>query len=402
MKIVAVYNRYLNRGGEDESFEAETNLLQHNGCDVRVVAEEFAYPGGLRQKFGLALSSIWSVQWYTKFRALLREFRPDAVHAHNVFPVISPSVYYACKQAGVPVIQTLHNYRLLCPAATFFRDGQVCEECVAGGLWRGISHGCYRGSRAATASVALMLHIHRRCGTWMRMIDRYIALTDFARRKFVAAGFPENRISLKPNFIPCDPGQRSGQGDCALFIGRLAENKGVRTLLFGWQLLHSRIPLHILGDGPLRAELEGQICESARSISLWGRVSHARVLDAIKRARFLILPSQCYENFPMVIVEAFACGVPVICSRLGAMQELVEGGCTGLHFAPGVPEDLASKVEWAWTHPKEMEAMGGEARREYEAKYTAERNYAMLMEIYRRALSTQREQTFPPCELAVH
>ena len=231
-----------------------------------------------------------------------------------------------------------------------------------------------------------MLHIHRRLRTWQEQVDIYIALTEFARQKFIQGGLPADKIVVKPNFVDSAPCMREGLGRYALFVGRLSPEKGIGTLLAAWKRLKS-VPLKVVGDGPLMGRIQRSVREDGvEEVDILGRGLHGEVLKMMKDARFLVFPSGCYENFPLAIAEAFACGVPVIASRLGAMAEIVEDGRTGLLFTPGDPEDLAAKVEWAWTHPQRMMEMGHEARREYEQKYTAARNYEMLMEIYRRAM----------------
>ncbi len=371
---------------------AEKELL--SGFGHRVV--EYARHNDEIKDYGmwkiatLAPRTVWAWDSYKEIRALLERERRDLAHFHNTFPLISPAAYYACRDAGVPVVQTLHNYRLVCPAATFFDGERVCEACVSHSLWRAVAHGCYRRSRAATATVALMLAVHRRLGTWTRLVDCYIAPTEFGRRKFVEAGLPEEKIVVKPNLVHPDPGARNGAGEYALFVGRLSPEKGLRTLLGAWGRLNRRVPLAIVGDGPLRAELAEQAAKrGASTISFHGRLTMDQTLAAMKRARFLVFPSKSYEGMPRTVIEAYACGVPVIASRLGAMEEIVDDGRTGLHFTAGDAEDLAAKVEWAWTHPNEMQEMGRAARAEYEAKYTAERNYQMLMGIYRRVLAAR-------------
>jgi len=394
VNIVSVHNRYLLRGGEDEVFESEASLLTQYGWQVTPVIEQNTYPDGVLKKIGVAMDCVWSRRWYKEFSALLQRTKPDVVHIHNFFPLISPSVYYACRKAGVPVVQTLHNYRLLCPAATLYRDGNVCEECLQHGLMRGVKHGCYQGSRAGTAALALMLTAHRRMKTWAKMVDCYIALTEFSRRKLIDGGLPPAKIRVKPNFVLPDPGARDRKGQYALFAGRLVDPKGWPTLLAAWKQLRQPIPLIIVGDGPDRAVLEEQLKDPAlSSVSYRGRLPHDAMIEAVKGARFLVFPSEWYEGFPVTIAEAFACGVPVICSRLGSMQEIVADGRTGLHFRPTEADDLANKVAWAWNHPEQMEAMGRGARLEFEAKYTAERNFYLMKEIYEFAIGSRSGRT---------
>ena len=375
-------------------FESEASLMTQFGWQVTPVVEQNTYPDTVIKKIGVAMDCVWSQRWYREFSSLLRRDRPDVVHVHNFFPLVSPSVYYACRAAGVPVVQTLHNYRLMCPAATLYRDGDVCEDCIQHGLLRSMKHGCYQGSKLGTSALVLMLQVHRKLRTWSKMVDCYIALTEFSRRKLMDGGLPAAKIRVKPNFVLPDPGMRDKRGQYALFAGRLVDPKGLPTLLAAWRLLSKSIPLVIIGDGPNRGHLEEQLKDPAlRNVVYQGRLSREATLEAIKGARFLVFPSEWYEGFPVTIAESFACGVPVICSRLGSMQEIVADGRTGLHFRPTEADDLAAKVEWAWEHPEQVDAMGRGARMEFEAKYTAERNFYLLKEIYESAIHAQSRKT---------
>jgi glycosyltransferase involved in cell wall biosynthesis len=393
LKIILVHNSYQQPGGEDVAFEQERKLLEDAGQTVvtyrRSNYEVEQFSGASR--LALIQRTIWSNGTYKEFSRLLREEKPDLVHVHNTFMMISPSIYSACREAGVPVVQTLHNYRLLCPATNLFRDGKVCEECVDHTLLRGVFHGCYRESRAATATTALMLAVHRALGTWQDKVDAYIATTEFARQKFVAGGLPANRVHVKSNFLDNDPGPKSEVGNYALFVGRLSPEKGGDILLEAWERLSLPIPLQIIGDGPMREELETRVAQGGLShVQFRGQLPRPEVIDAIKKSRFVIVPSQCYENFPVTIAEAFACGTAVICSRHGGLKEIVTDQCTGLHFTPGEPADLAAKTHWAWMHAAQMEEMGRAARLEYETRYTAEKNYTILAGIYAQVVSSRR------------
>ena len=388
MRVLLVHNRYVMPGGEDRVFESEAQMLSQFGEEVSTLEEQTVYPQGVLQKIGLATNSLWSREWYRKLRVRLEEFRPDVVHIHNLFPVISPSIYYACRRARVPVVQTLHNYRLSCPGAIYYRDGRVCEECVEQGPLHSIRYGCYRGSKWGTASVALMLEGHRRAGTWKSMVDCYVALTEFAKQKMVAAGLPAEKVRVKPNFVLPDPGERTGTGEFALFVGRIEEQKGVLPLLEAWKRLPRPIRLVIVGDGPYAPRIKATIEEhNLLNVEYRGAVSRSEVVSAMKGARVLVFPSEWYEGFPMTIAEAFACGVPVITSRLGSMEEIVQDRRTGLHFNPGDPDDLARTIAWAWSHPQELETMGHAARAECEEKYTVKRNFEILTDIYRSVIS---------------
>ncbi|MFB3922527.1 MAG: glycosyltransferase [Terriglobia bacterium] len=391
MRILLIHNYYQEPGGEDVVFAQERELLTRFGNVVSTYVRNNREirTQSARQRATLAWNVIWADDAKRDVLRLIHEDRPDVVHAHNTFTQISPSIYEACRESGVPLVQSLHNFRLLCPSANFFRSGHVCQECPRDGLWRSLLYGCYRQSHAATAAVVAMLAVHRRRHTWQEKVDGYIALSDFARRAFIQGGIPEAKLHIKPNFVYPDPRPRSGGGDYALFIGRLSPEKGIRTLAEAWGRLNERrIPLRVVGGGPLHAELQSALASRGLDqVRLCGHLSREKTTEALQRARFLVLPSECFENFPLVIAEAFACGKPVICSRLGSMQELVTDGQTGLHFSPGDPEDLAAKVEWAWSHPRTLHEMGRAARREYEANYTAEKNYETLMNIYRKVHS---------------
>ncbi|MDQ1390345.1 MAG: hypothetical protein QOF56_3799, partial [Acidobacteriaceae bacterium] len=350
----------------------------------------------------LVQKAVWAHDTWRDFGELLRRERPDVVHIHNTWVMVSPSIYAACREAGVPVVQTLHNYRLFCPAGTFFRDGGICKECVDHGLWRSVLHGCYRDSRPTTAAMSLVLAVHRLAGTWATGIECYVALSQFSRNVFVEAGLRADKIIVKPNFVHPDPGISMEQGDYALFTGRLSPEKRVSTILTAWARLRDRIPLLIAGGGPERIQLEEEVARRGLTdIRFLGQLPRNEVLKVMQGARFLIFSSEWYENFPVTIAESFACGIPVICSRIGAMQEIVEDGRTGLHFTAGDAEDLAEKIEWAWNHPESMRRMGRECRREFEAKYTAETNYPLLMEIYQRAVTGHRQQSKYPENRAV-
>jgi glycosyltransferase involved in cell wall biosynthesis len=338
----------------------------------------------------LAKDTVWNTSAYRELGALIRRERPHVVHFHNTLPLVSPAGYYAARAEGVPVIQTLHNYRLLCPVALFFRDGRVCEDCMGKAVpWPGVVHRCYRGSRTASGVIATMLTVHRALRTWTEMVDVYVALTEFARNKFIEGGLPAGKIVVKPNFVAPDPGRGQGGGGYALFVGRLAPEKGTGTMLAAWDRLGTRIPLKIVGDGPLR----DQVVEAAARQSNVEWLGHRPVEDVqalMGKADMLIFPSQWYETFGRVAAEAFAAGTPVIAANIGAVAELVEHGRTGLKFRPGDPEDLVTQVEWALSHSTDLRSMREEVRAEFEAKYTAERNYRALMEIYEAALERKK------------
>ena len=396
ISVLLVHNRYQERGGEDAVFEAETRLLESHGHPAACLEFDNADIPDQRSPLlsaRLAVSTIWSASAASRVLDAVSRFQPDLVHFHNTFPQVSPSAYAACRKAGVPVVQTVHNYRLICPNADFFRQGRICEDCLGKTLpWPGVWHGCYRGSRGQTTVVAAMLAVHRLRHTWDSNVDSYIALTSFAREKLIEGGLPPDKIVVKPNFLDQYAPVGAHDGDFVLFVGRLVTNKGVETLLQAWTSPDDLPPLRIVGDGPLAQVVEAA-AGSNPNIHYLGRRPRESVLKSMGQAQALIFPSRWYEGFPMTIVESLACGLPVIASRLGAMGEIVEDNRTGLHFEPGNPADLAAKVKWAWTQKEEMRRMGLEARREYESKYTADQNYDQLIKIYERALATTKKRS---------
>jgi len=388
MKIVLVHNRYREAGGEDVVFDSERRLLERAGHSVTPYVRSNAemQVDSLIARIAIVPRMLWSSETRLEFASILDRVRPDIVHVHNTFMRITPSIYSACAERGVPAVQTLHNFGLLCPGGNFYRHGMFCRDCVDRSLLQSVRHGCYRKSRGATAAVALMLAFHRALETYQKSVARFIALTKFAKEEFVAAGFPPDKLVVKPNFADPDPNERGGPGEYGVYVGRLTEDKGIRVLLNAWNLLPKQYPLYIVGDGPERAALEAQARELKLSgVTFRGLLSRAEAIEIVKGSRFSVVPSVRNEGFPMCVVEAFACGTPVVSSRLGGLEEIVQDHVTGLHFNPGDARDLAAKLEWAWSQQSELVKMGHAARRTYEANYTAEKNYCQLLSIYEQA-----------------
>jgi glycosyltransferase involved in cell wall biosynthesis len=383
MRILIVHNYYQRPGGEDRVFKSEAALLEAYGHVVLrycVHNDTVAGSGRLR----LSARAIWSGPAYNEIRSLCRNERPDVVHFHNTMPLISPSAYYAAKSEGIAVVQTLHNYRLACPAATFFRDGKVCQECLGKKFaWPAITHACYRDSRPASAVVATMVGVHHVLGTWTSMVDRYIVLTEFARAKFREMGLPASKLALKPNFVDPDPGAGMHRGGYPLFVGRLAPGKGIETLLAAWRMLESPPALKVVGSGPLDYLFK----PPPPRVEWLGEQTKAEVARLMRDAAFLIFPSELFETFGLSIIEAYSAGLPVIASAGGAAAELVRDGATGLLYESGNAAALAHAGKWILTHPAEMQLMQARARQEFVDRYTASSNYGMLMDIYRSCLS---------------
>lgn len=391
MNVLLIHNSYRQPGGEDVVVAQESSLLRREGHSVTTYQRSNDEVDSLSfvQKMSLLKRIISAKDSKTAVGRLIRNFKPDVVHVHNTFHMISPSVYEACQEQNVPVVQTLHNYRLLCPASTFYRSGAICEECVTHSFLSSVKHGCYRESRAMSAAIALVLNTHRTRQTWTKGINAYIAISRFVRDKFVDSGFPPSKILVKPNFVDPDPGERTVCGEGAVFVGRLSPEKGLSILIDAWRRLPSPVPLVIVGDGPLREQLAAEIASAGlNNIRFAGPLPRDKVYEAMKKAAFLVVPSVWHEPFGLILAEAFACGTPVLGARVGAIPEILEDRVTGLHCEPGDPDDLAKKVAWAWQHPRELAAMGKSARQAFEQRYTAQQNYQLLMEIYESAIHT--------------
>ena len=377
--VLVIHNRYQQSGGEDAVVRAEAALLRQHGHPVTEFVRDNAaiVRFGFWRKAWLLVSATWNQCVYRELREVIRRERPAVAHCHNLMPLISPAAYYACREEGMPVVQTLHNFRLQCAAGTLFWNGATCGDC-AGGLRQAVARGCYRNSRAQTAAVALMLSTHRAMRTFERAVDAYSAPSLFCAGRAAEGGIPREKIAMRPNFLLQDPGARHCSENFALFVGRLCEEKGVRQMVQAWRRV-PHIPLVVVGDGPLRQEMERA---ASTNVIFTGALSAAKTVERMKAARFLVFPSIGYETFGMAVLEAAACGVATLGSRLGAIPELVQEERTGLLFDPNDGDELVAKAEWAWSHPVSMNEMGAAARRRYLQHHTAERGYKELMALY--------------------
>lgn len=381
-RVLVVHNRYQRPGGEDAVVDAEIELLRCHGHAVATYMRDNNELTSMPAARALA-QTLWSRRTYQDIAQFAREFQPDVIHAHNTFALVSSSLYWVAARWGIPVVQTLHNFRLLCVQAMFLRERRVCEDCLGRVPWRGIARGCYRGSSLQSATLATMLTAHRALGTYRDKVSWYIALNDFCRRKFIEGGLPESRIAIKPNFVDIEPppeGPRHG----GLYVGRIASEKGIDTLCAALREL-PWLTIDVIGSGPEERELAGN-----PQVRLLGWLAPRQVYERMRGASYLIMPSLWYENCPRTLIEAYANRLPVIASRLGALSELVSHGSTGLLFEPGSASDLARHMAWAEMFPAKMRAMGEKARDAYERKYTSARNYEQLMAVYEHAMATQR------------
>jgi glycosyltransferase involved in cell wall biosynthesis len=388
MKILFVHNFYKIKGGEDVVFRNEIELLNLKNEILEYTVNNDSI-NSLLSKVLSFFRVVFSLKAYREFKQCLKLHNPDVVHVHNYFPLLSPSVFYACKKMNIPVVHTLHNYRAVCPTALLMHAGEVEERSIKGTSWWAVANKVYRGSLMGTLALAIMVESHKWLGTWQTKLDRFIALTEFSKQKYVEAGWPNHKIVVKPNFIedPFDGDTVVAKaGGYGLFVGRLSEEKGVDILFKSWANTLGK--LKVIGDGPLKDFVESK---SSGSIEFLGRKDKSDVLDLVRNADFIVMPSTWYEGFPMVLVEAFACGTPALVSRLGSMKEIVEDGVTGLHFEAGNSQDLAEKAQWLIDNLERTREMGQNARNEYLAKYTPEKNYEVLMDIYQQAIDEAKK-----------
>lgn len=393
MKVLLVHNFYQSsaQSGEDAAYRNEVMLLKDKGIEIIQHEKHNDEISGSFKNLKMAFSMVWSRGNYQELLKLIKKEKPDIAHFHNIWYLLSPSAYYACKDAGIPVVQTLHNFRMFCANGLLLRDGKTCEACISKTPWRSIVHACYRDSRLYSVPVVASQCIHRSKKTWTDTVDAYITLTEFGKQKFIQCGLPRNKIFVKPNFFINPPSPNYTHGDYAIYLGRLSQEKGLDVLLEAVTLYNgmtsSPLNIKIVGAGPLRQQLVNKANKKKLfNIEFPGEKELGQCLDLLSGSRFLIIPSICYENFPMVIREAFACGKPVLASRLGAMAEIVHDNRTGLLFEPGNASDLAEKIQWMTDNGEACTEMGKNARSEFDCKYTGEKNFQMLMAIYRQTL----------------
>lgn len=390
MKVLLLHNFYQSSSpsGEDAVYRNEAELLKSRGVEVIHYEKHNDEIAGLPNKIKVTFDSVWSRETYHEVSALIRKEKPDLAHFHNIWYLISPSAYAACRDAGVPVVQTLHNFRMFCANGLLLRNGRVCEKCVGKLPWRGAAYGCFRSSRLYSTPVVFTEMVHQMKGTWVNAVAAYIALTEFGKQTFIECGLPAEKIFVKPNFLSEPPPPSEKTQEYAVFIGRLSEEKGVDNLLKALSHLPAELRrsfrLKIIGDGPHRQKLEEEVKAQGlgQTVEFLGKRSHTECMDLLKGARFLVLPSVCYENFPMTIVEAFACGKPVVASRFGAMAAIVEHEQTGLLFQAGDSRGMADSLTTMISDTDLCLRMGKNARLEFEHRYTADRNFDQLMNIY--------------------
>ena len=387
MRILLVHNRYQQKGGEDYVFDAEGELLSQHGNLVQRLEFNNRDIKTPVDQFLTALGLVYNRSSEKRLEEKILSFHPDIIHVHNFVALASPSIFFAANKYHIPVVLTLHNYRLICPSATLFFKHHIYEKSVRTIFpINAILHGVYRNSILQTAAIATMTFIHHLLGTWKKRIARYIVLTNFEKKKFdeSALSIPQNKFALKPNFVSDYGEGEPVREDFFLFVGRLTEEKGIDTLLKAAIL--QNFNLVIIGEGPLKNEVAKAAREHS-NIKYLGLQNKTTVVSYLKKCRAMIFPSVWYEGFPITILEAFSTGTPVIASNLGSMAEIVRDCFNGLHFEAGNEHNLCNAVKNLMCNPVLGANLSHNARLTYEREFTPEINYEILFNIYSTAIA---------------
>ena len=392
MRILLVHNRYRSGtpSGENRVVDQEGEALTAQGHEVMRFgrSSDEISQWSMAKKASLPARAIWSRETYRDLKAVLREHHPEVVHVHNTFPLLSDAVLYACRDAGVPVVATMHNYRLACSNGTFFRDGAVCHDCTRGLAVRAVVHGCYRGSHAATLPVALARGLHRQA--WRSLVSAYVFISASQRDLHQAVGLAPDRVFVRYNLIPRQGRPRMERTPTVVYAGRLHEVKGLHLLMAGWDRYRAEsgepgLNLIIAGGGPLEDEVAAW-ASTRPSVEVTGTVSRDRCAELISHARAILLPAAWEEPFGLVAVEAMAAGVPPIAAGHGSFTELITPGVDGALFSPGDPAALALAIADVERNPEQYEAYGDQARKTYEQRFDPQQSIEELLEIYRFAI----------------
>ena len=391
MRVLLVHSRYRSAtpSGENRVVDQESEELARAGHEIRRFekdSDEIEH-WSAAQKALLPARVVWSRESHRELTATLRAYRPDIVHVHNTFPLLSAAVLYACRDLPVPVVATIHNYKLACASGDFFRQGAVCHDCDHGLPWPALRHGCYRGSRAATAPVALATGAHR--PAWKSMVAAYIFISAAQRDLLTGLGLPKDRVFVRHNLIPSRSVPEAGREDTVVYAGRLDEAKGLPLLMAGWDRYAGTpgrrgLRLVIAGAGPLESKVAAWAAQRPE-VSTVGQVDAQRCAELMAAARAVLLPSAWEETFGLVAIEAMALGVPPVAAGHGSFPELITPGVDGALFRPGDPAALASALADVEEHPERYETYGKQARLTYEQRFDPDCSIEQLLEIYRYA-----------------
>lgn len=389
MRILFVHNFYKHAGGEDQVFWAEIDLMKSHGHDVHSYTVDNDTINSLWTKINTTLHLSYSSKSKKNFSITLKKINPDIVHCHNFFPLLTPSIFDACREDRIPAVLTLHNYRLVCPSVYLSKNNKPWELSIKKNPYWAVPYKVYQNSFIGTAAIAYMINYHKKRKTWQKKLDHIITLTKFAKNKFIESGFSPNNMVVKPNFISDPLKENNTRGQFALFIGRLSQEKGIEFLLESWKEID--FPLKIVGDGPMMGNVKLQ----GNNVEFLGKIPNKSVKTLLQKAQFLVFPSQWYEGFPMVLVEAMACGTPVLVTNIGSMQEIITDELNGLHFELGNQKQFIEKVHQLMKDESLCQFLGDNGRSAYLENYTPDVNYQQLISIYQNSISNYGHTTYP-------
>jgi len=389
LKIVLVHNFYQIAGGEDSVFKNEAEMLQNDGHEVLLYTKDNHAIQTFIQRMLVFFACIFSIREFLNFWRFMSLHKPDLVHVHNYFPLISPAIFYCCYFRKIPVVHTLHNFRAICPTAILAYQGKIDERSVRGSAFWTVMSKVYKNSFLGSFSLYLMVSIHKKMGTWQRCVDRFICLTEFSKAKFIEAGWPGHKLSVKPNFLRTSASAIHPVKTGALYVGRLSEEKGIQVLLDAWE--HIDYPLTVVGDGPLKDLL---LKQKNPNIHYIGFKNSSEVLELLQAAAFIVMPSTWYEGLPMVLIEAFSVGTPAIVSNIGGMKEVVQEQISGMHFKVADSQDLSRQVHMLIKNTQLLSELGEGAKLSYLKNYAEEANCRILIAIYQSAINECKRRTY--------
>lgn len=388
--VLMAHNYYKVAGGEDTVFHNEVKMLEKNGHKVtKYTRHNDEIKGGVLSKLKLGIDTIFSFKTYKEVKKLIDENDIDIVHVHNTLPLISPSIYYAARSKKVPVVQTIHNFRLLCPGATFTINGEICEKCVFKGLRQSLRYRCYRNSLSETFIMYITLNLHRIIGTYNKL--KYITLTEFNKKKLLELVKDSNDIYVKPNFLEKTEIVERTMEDYFVYIGRLDSIKGINFLVETWKEVDENIYLYVIGTGPEEYKVKKYIEDNnIKNINMLGFMERKMAFEIIQKSRAIIVPSRWYEGFPMTIVESFSLGVPVIGSKIGNIESIIDNENNGLLFNYSNKYELKEVIESIFSNKEQNKKLGKNAYNTFIENYTDKENYKILKRIYEDLVGEKR------------
>ena len=398
MNILQVHNKYKILGGEWTVLHQEYELLKKNHSVDQFIVDNNIELSSVIDKLKLVYKTHYNKQAKSKISEKLKQGNYDVMHTHNFFPLLSPSIFEAAREAGIPSILSLHNFRLIHPNGLLYHNGKIDHRSINGSAYNCVWDGVYRNSKLQTAVAAHMIEYHRKHKTWQNLPSAFIALSEFSKQMFVDGGLPKERIFIKPNFIEDPLNNGSGlkiqekKENMFLFVGRISTEKGIQDLIECWIQNKIKAKLVIAGDGPLRSKLEEK-SKANPSVQWLGQISREEILQKLSVAKAMLFPTRCYEGQPLIILEALSVGCPVITSKIGNPQNMIDDGGSGLHFKTGDIKDMYQKISHIYYKTANRKEMSKKARERYLQNYTPEKNLEMMLDIYKAAAKLEKKLT---------